>query len=77
MIAGVQVISAGTTKTMEFLLIPLQDFFVTNRLASGELIEGAYIAKLLFFSILLRACPFFILGAVLYRRRELALAMKQ
>ncbi len=77
MYEGVHMISAGTTKTMEFLLIPLQDFFVTNRLASGELIEMSYILKLLFFSILLRGCPFLLLGAYLYRRRELALTMKQ
>ncbi len=76
-IAGPDWISAVITKTMGFLLIPLGDFSVTGKLASGELIELSYMGKLIIFSVVLRTLPLFILGAYLYRRRELGLAMKQ
>jgi len=76
-IAGPEMISAALTKTMDFLLISLQDFFVMDKLSNGELIDFRYIGKLILFSVVCRGTPIFLLGAFLYRRRELGVAARQ
>ncbi len=59
------------------LLMPLGDFFVTSRLATGQLIEYSMIGNLFLYNLAFRGLPLFLLGAYLYYRRELALAMKR
>ena len=66
-----------TGKVMMSLLIPVQSFFVSGSLATGELIEYGFIMQLLVFNIILKGLPLCALGVYLYWRREVAQAMKQ
>lgn len=66
-----------TGKIMMSLLIPIQSFFVSGALATGELIEYGFMAHLLIFNILLKGLPLCILGIYLYWNREVAQAMKR
>ena len=70
-------IGTYTGKVMVSVLIPVQSFFVSGSLATGELIEYGMIAHLLIFNIILKGLPLCLLGIYLYWRREVALAMKQ
>ena len=70
-------IGTYTGRVMMSLLIPVQSFFVSGSLATGELIEYSLIAHLLIFNIILKGLPLCLLGIYLYWRREAALAMKQ
>ena len=70
-------IGTCTGRVMMSLLIPVQSFFVSGSLATGELIEYSLIAHLLIFNIILKGLPLCLLGIYLYWRREAALAMKQ
>ena len=62
---------------MNWLLVPFQDFFLTSQLASGQLVEFSQAGSLFFYNLVCRAIPVFLIGMLLYRRRELALAMKR
>ena len=70
-------IGTYTGKVMMSLLIPVQSFFVSGSLATGELIEYSLMMHLLIFNIILKGLPLCLLGIYLYWRREVALAMKQ
>ena len=70
-------IGTYTGKVMMSLLIPIQNFFVSGSLATGELIEYRFIVQLLVFNIILKGLPLCALGIYLYWRREVAQAMKQ
>ena len=59
------------------LLIPVQDFFLTTQLSTGQLIEFSAVGHLILYHLIFRGLPVFLLGAFLYYRRELALAMKR
>jgi len=59
------------------LVAPLQDFFVTDCLANGELVGFRFIGLLFAKDFLLRTLPVFLLGAWIYTRRELALDAKR
>ena len=59
------------------LIVPLQDFFVTGQLASGELVSFPSIGWLFVKDFIIRMLPVFLLGAWLYTRRELALESKR
>lgn len=59
------------------LLIPVQDFFLTTQLSTGQLIEFSTVGHLILYHLIFRGLPVFLLGAWLYYRRELALAMKR
>ena len=62
---------------MNWLLVPLQDFFLTSQLATGQLVEFSQTWHLMFYNLICRAIPFFLIGMLLYHRRELAIAMKR
>ena len=64
-------------KLMLNLIVPLQDFFVSGRLASGELVSFGFIGSLFTMDVIVRTVPVFLLGAWIYTRRELALASKR
>ena len=59
------------------VIVPIQDFFVTDSLANGELVGFQFIGLLFAKDFLLRTFPVFLLGAWLYTRRELALEAKR
>lgn len=59
------------------VVIPLQNFDVTDMLSGGELIEFSFIGKLFFEYFLLRGVPLFLLGIWLYRRREMGSAVRK
>ncbi len=64
-------------KTMLFFVVPLRDFDVTDLVADGELVEYATAVKLFLYSGIGRTLPLFLLGALVYRRRELAKAVRR
>ena len=64
-------------KLMLNLIVPLQDFFVSGRLASGELVSFGFIGGLFAMDVIVRTVPVFLIGAWIYTRRELALASKR
>jgi len=64
-------------KVMLTMIVPLQDFFVSGRLASGELVSFGFIGGLFAMDVLVRTVPVFLFGAWIYTRRELALASKR
>ena len=64
-------------KTVLFFVIPLSAFDATTPVADGELVEYAVIAELFFRYGICRAFPLFMLGALVYRRRELAQAVRR
>jgi len=66
---------AGNLTTL--LLVPLQDFFITGKLATGELIEWSSIGVLALNDLCLRSLPLFLLGVWLYSTRELAIVVKR
>ncbi|MDD3117863.1 MAG: hypothetical protein PHQ27_01670 [Victivallales bacterium] len=59
------------------LIIPMQNFDVSSYIADGELIEFALIGTLIFKYFILRALPLFLLGIMLYRRREMGLVIRK
>lgn len=59
------------------VVIPLQNFDVTNLLSGGELIEFSLLGELFFKYFLLRGVPLFLLGIWLYTRRELGSAVRK
>lgn len=64
-------------KALLLVVIPVQEFGVTELLADGELIEFGYIGKLFYAYLLFRALPLFVFGILLYRRRELGLVVRK
>lgn len=64
-------------KIMVAILIPVQDFFVSGRIANGEMLEFSQIGTLVLFNIIIKGLPFFALGMYLYRRREMAMAQRK
>ena len=70
-------VGSSLATLMTWLLIPVQDFFVSGHLSTGTLIEFSYLGNLLFYNIILKGLLLCLLGIWLYWRRELALAMKQ
>ena len=59
------------------MVIPIQNFEVTNFVANGELIEFSFIGGLIWSYLLLRALPLFLIGIWLYRKRELGLVIRK
>ena len=64
-------------KTLLLVVIPLQNFDVTDMLSGGELIEFSFIWKLFFEYFILRGVPMFLFGIWLYRRREMGSAVRK
>ncbi len=75
--SGIEVYGQVAGGILTKLIVPLQDFFVTGFLASGELIEWATVISVFLFDVLFRSLPLYLLGTWLYSRRELALEMKR
>lgn len=65
------------SRALMALMIPVQDFFLTTQLSTGQLIEFSTVGHLILYHLVFRGLPIFLLGAFLYYRRELALAMKR
>lgn len=72
-----EMIGKVLSQGMQYILIPIQDFFLTSHLATGQLLEFSTIGELVLYNLVLRGLPLFLLGTYLYWRRELALAMKR
>lgn len=64
-------------KGVLFFVVPLQNFDATDLVSDGELVEFAWIGTIFLFNVLLRAMPLFAIGAIIYRNRELATAVKR
>ncbi|HCE42994.1 MAG TPA: hypothetical protein DET40_05565 [Lentisphaeria bacterium] len=58
-------------------IIPMQKFEVSDSVANGELIEYSMIARTVFDFFILRGVPIFLLGILLYRRRELGTIIRK
>ncbi len=65
------------SKVLLLVVIPLQKFEITGLVAHGELIEFSFIWNLILSYVILRAVPFFIIGILLYRRREMGLVIRK
>ncbi len=64
-------------KAVLFFVVPLQNFDATDLVSDGELVEFSWIGAIFLFDVLLRAMPLFAIGAIIYRNRELAMAVKR
>lgn len=71
------VIAYWVGRILLLAVIPMQKFEVTNYVANGELIELVLMGKLFLYYFVFRALPFFVLGMLLYRRRELGLVIRK
>ena len=60
-----------------WIVIPLQAFDVSGLVANGEVVELAYFWRLFLHYFIIRAVPLFLLGMILYRRRELGLVIRK
>ena len=65
------------SKVLLVIIIPMQNFEVSNFVSNGELIELSFIGKLFFYYGILKALPLFLLGILLYRRREMGLVIRK
>lgn len=72
-----EAIGEYASRLMLMVLIPLQDFSVSEKLPSGELVEYSQMGRLILMNLVLRGLPLFLLGAWIYRKRELGIAMKR
>ncbi len=64
-------------KGVLFFVVPLQHFDATELVSNGELVEFSMLGNLFLFSVLLRTVPLFLLGGLIYRNRELAMAVRR
>ncbi len=65
------------SKVLLIIIIPMQNFEVSNFISNGELIEFSYMGKLFFSYFVLKALPLFLLGILLYKRREMGLVIRK
>lgn len=59
------------SKVLIFCTVPVQKLGVSETLADGELIENEFIAKTFFSYFILRGIPIFLLGILIYSKREM------
>ncbi len=59
------------------VVIPMQNFEVSDTVADGELVETGFIARFFGEIFLLRGLPIFALAAYLYKRREIGLVVRK
>ena len=64
-------------KGLLFIVIPLQAFDVSGLVANGEVVELSFFWQLFRDYFISRALPLFVLGMILYRRRELGLVIRK
>ncbi|MBN2643552.1 MAG: hypothetical protein JXR78_18010 [Victivallales bacterium] len=65
------------SQALMVIVIPMQKFEVSHFISNGELIEWSFIGGLFFKYFILKALPIFIIGILLYRRRELGLVVRK
>lgn len=65
------------SKALLLVVIPMQRFEVSNFISNGELIEMSLIGTLFVKYFIFKALPIFIIGVLLYRRRELGLVVRK
>lgn len=65
------------SKGVLLVVIPVQEFGISELLSKGELIEFSFIGWLFFSYILLRALPLFLFGIYFYWRREMGLVVRK
>lgn len=70
-------IGQAIAKLLLLVVIPLQAFEVSGQVANGEVIELAHFWALFRSYFIYRALPLFVLGMILYRRRELGLVIRK
>ena len=58
------------------VIVPVQEFIVTDRVAGGEIIEWSYIGYICWYYLLCRVVPLVLLGMLFYRKRELGLVLR-
>ena len=59
------------------VVVPLQEFEISQKIAKGELVEWLYLGGLTLNYFILRALPLILLGLWLYWRRELGLVVRK
>ena len=59
------------------VVVPLQEFEISQKIADGELVEWFYLGGLTLNYFILRALPLILLGCWLYWRRELGLVVRK
>ncbi len=64
-------------KMVMHIVVPLQEFEISQKIAAGELVEFLYIGGLTLNYFILRALPLILLGVWLYWRRELGLVIRK
>lgn len=62
---------------MVFIIIPMQNFEVSDILSGGELIEISFMAKVIFMNLILKGVPLLCIGIFLYKKRELGLVVRK
>ncbi len=77
LIAAQAEVGSAVGKIILKLVIPLQRFDVSAKVADGVMVEWIYIFKLFFYYCVMRAMPLCLLGIWLYRRREMGLVIKK
>ena len=77
-------VSGATDKVGQFVanmllkvVIPLQNFEVTEMVSGGELIEWSFVLELLWYCLICRALPLVLAGIYFYWRRELGLVIRK
>ncbi len=64
-------------KALLLVVIPMQNFEVTQYVSTGELVEFSLIGRLFLSYFLLRGVPFFLFGMYCYWKRELGLVIRK
>jgi hypothetical protein len=62
---------------LNIILIPMQSFEVSDLVSNGELIELSYMGRVFLKYFVLRGLPLFLLGILLYKRREFGLVVRK
>jgi hypothetical protein len=72
-----EMIGNALSNLMVFIIIPMQNFEVSDLLSGGELIELSFMVKVIFVNLILKGLPLICLGMLLYRKRELGLVVRK
>jgi hypothetical protein len=72
-----ELIGNALSNLMVLIIIPMQNFEVSDILSGGELIEIAFMAKIILLNLVLKGVPLFCLGMWLYKKRELGLVVRK
>ncbi|MCK5844101.1 MAG: hypothetical protein KAG97_05290 [Victivallales bacterium] len=72
-----ELIGNSLSNLMVLIIIPMQNFEVSDVLSGGELIEISFMAKIILLNLVLKGVPLFCLGIWLYKKRELGLVVRK